>query len=999
MTSFNETLKIYGANPDSDNLYRFDDDSASLLQYASLVNARSEGKETNDLHPLIAVYEWQERPLIYLADGKAIRDDNHFSYIRRVIALRGDAPYLGIVDLGQLTIHRISLDDEKKRQSTVDLKLVTPDELATTFPKLVNERPKAIKVKNIWIADLVLDLLKDAIDDLINHFHVAPEDAISLAGRALFARFLADRSLMDSSLDPASCFDENNKIFQTSLWLDKTFNGDFLPLSKDIIRSLSSDACKTLGNIARRAKHGQLYLDWENSWDSLDFAHIPIGVLSQAYEQYMRDHDNDTQKKQGSFYTPHFIVDLMVKGAFHALQADGVAHKAKVLDPAAGAGIFLVSTFQQLVRENWLESGERPGTEKLREILYNQITGFDINEGALRFASLGLYLISIELDPNPYPVEKLKFEHNLRGKVLYRFSQESGAPSAGSLGEEVGREHFNTYDLVIGNPPWTTNTKNPCWPEINSIVSQIAKGRLGDNTPEGLLPRNCLDLPFVWRAMEWAKVEGQIAFALSARVLFQQGTTMPEARQALFDALDISGVLNGSDLRMTKVWPHVDSPFCLLFAKNRLPNIHSSGFKFVSPRLEQSLNDSGVLRVDASNSERLNNLQLLEHPALLKILYRGSSLDLEIIQRIAKKKITPLNEYWKGLFGETRGYLNNTGQGYGKVNNATKVPQYSGGMIGMPELSKEEANSILVNQNNLPSFNLEYLHRLGAESIYKAPMLVLHKAPSASKGRISVTASFNDLVYSEIFYGYSTVGYADCNLLVKYLVLIIGSKFSLWYLLLTSGEFGYEREVVEKKLIQQIPIIPLSELNTKAKDQIDSLFGQLTKDNSEKNWLKVDAWIASIYGLNPRLLQVIDDTLHYNLPFSKNKKAAQAAPDELQISSFCEELNTELSPWMKKLKTEIQILPIGDITIDAPWVVLGIQPSEMGQENFHWAEILRISNEIGTTEVFIPNQSGKGLYVARLKQGRYWSRSQARLLARRIIWEHSDAILGQSEAA
>jgi hypothetical protein len=80
--------------------------------------------------------------------------------------------------------------------------------------------------------------------------------------------------------------------------------------------------------------------------------------------------------------------------------------------------IIQVTAFRQLVSERWRHDGERPNTRILREILYGQITGFDINESALRFAALGLYLASIELDPDPEPVQKLRFE-NLRGAVLH----------------------------------------------------------------------------------------------------------------------------------------------------------------------------------------------------------------------------------------------------------------------------------------------------------------------------------------------------------------------------------------------------------------------------------------------------------------------------------------------------------------------------------------------------------------------------------------------------
>ena len=146
----------------------------------------------------------------------------------------------------------------------------------------------------------------------------------------------------------------------------------------------------------------------------LDFAHIPVGVLSQAYEHYLHSHAPLQQRKEGGYYTPRLIADLMVRGAFHALRRDEIAYRAKILDPAAGAGVFLITAFRQLVAERWRHDKRRPDTKMLRRILYSQIVGFDINEAALRFAALGLYLISIELDPHPEPLPKLRFEKSPR---------------------------------------------------------------------------------------------------------------------------------------------------------------------------------------------------------------------------------------------------------------------------------------------------------------------------------------------------------------------------------------------------------------------------------------------------------------------------------------------------------------------------------------------------------------------------------------------------------
>lgn len=141
----------------------------------------------------------------------------------------------------------------------------------------------------------------------------------------------------------------------------------------------------------------------------------------------------------------------------------------------------------------------------------------------------------------------------------------------------------------------------PEWNRVRETVARIAADREIANA-EPPLPNEVLDLPFVWRAMEWAKPGGQIAFALHARLLFRQGDGMPIARQALFEALDVTSIVNGAELRQTKVWPQISAPFCILFATNRTPGVEA-GFRFVSPRIEDTLNSAGEMRIDAVNAE------------------------------------------------------------------------------------------------------------------------------------------------------------------------------------------------------------------------------------------------------------------------------------------------------------------------------------------------------------------------------------------------------------
>jgi hypothetical protein len=994
--SFGQTLEKYGA--DLPAVRYFDTDAPDLLPYATLL-----ARKANDsvLAALAGVYEWQNSPLVFLVEGDKLVGDQALDRIRRRVAMRGDAPYLGVVRPGQLTLYRVSLDKDPADRTRIHLDIPAGDERAT-FPHLSNHRPGVAPHPRQWISKVVLTLLSASIEELKTRFKVADNDAISLVGRALFTRFLADRELLPNSLfageqnEAAALFDNADQAAKISQWLDDTFNGDFLPVSAGLFGSLPPDSFRTLGDILRRAPGGQLSLGWEEKWENLDFAYIPVGVLSQAYEHYLREHAPAKQHKEGGYYTPRIIADMMVRGAFHALRRDGAAHKARVLDAAAGAGVFLITAFRELVSERWRHDQVRPDTKTLRDILYGQITGLDINESALRFAALGLYLVSIELDPNPEPVEKLRFE-NLRGTVLHNVGEDNGnlpSRSLGSLGSRVGETHSGRYDLVIGNPPWASGTSLPGWSQVAERVARIARTRVPQGTAPKL-PNEVLDLPFVWRAMEWARAGGQIALALHARLLFQQGEGMPEARSALFGALNVTGIVNGSEIRHTKVWPQISAPFCLLFARNELPP-PSAGFRFVSPRLEDSLNGAGGWRVDASNAGMITSDQVVRRPEILKVLFRGSQLDLEIYDRLMSRELQTLSEFWTARFGVS-------GNGYQKLRKSSEVRKRGEGEAGVSasylrdllELTPAAMNTLLVDATQLAPFSLERIHRARPREIFLGPLLLVHEAPPAQTRRIRTAVADGDVVFNQSYHGYSAKQHPQGKLLVRYLALLLGSRPALWYALITSGRFGFERDVVEKLTIDKIPVPPFKAV-LESEREIESLFEDLVQHTSEAAWASVDSWVASLYGLRDRDLQVIADTLNFNLPFAQSRDAAQARPTPPEVADFCSMLSSELKPWAQRAGKEIDVLPVS-LPAASPWGVVQVGTALTSAKlatNQDWPEILQVADQLVATEIMRPDSAAGCLWLARLNQTRYWSRSQARLVARRIAWEQVDFLLG-----
>jgi hypothetical protein len=338
---------------------------------------------------------------------------------------------------------------------------------------------------------------------------------------------------------------------------------------------------------------------------------------------------------------------------------------------------------------------------------------------------------------------------------------------------------------------------------------------------------------------------------------------MPQARNALLRSLEITGIINGTELRQTRVWPEIAAPFCLLFARNSSP-APGAGFKFVTPRLDDQLNRAGAWRIDVSNAETVAIEEVLNRPTLLKTLFRGSRLDAETLDRVDAHNWPTLDQYWRNLFGEFRGKPKASGNGFQRLRLSSRIRTQGDGLPGVsaaylhgfPLVHATSELGLLVDVGSLERFSEARIHDPRPLDIFRGPLLLVRESPPVRDGRLKVSVADGDVVYSQSFHGYSAAGHRQGLLLTKYVALLISSKLTLWRALMSSGRFGFEREVVEKFIIDDLPVKPLEKLSRSEKNNIEELFLYVLTAQNEQAWAKVDAWAGSLYGLGSVLNRI-----------------------------------------------------------------------------------------------------------------------------------------------
>ncbi len=890
------------------------------LEYLDLLPKR--GQRSPLPVPIAAVAEHQGAALLYLVDGRLLDPLSREKIIHDLqhqLANRSDPAYLGVVTGGSLDVYPIEFRRQNQKQRPKILHRVEQANLSAPlfFQSLVHGNFGELHKKPQG-SDYVYKVIMDLLDGTTAEFGADPEkkvpnklpplQVLSLAGRALFFRFLVDRGVVlpgetaeicPSARELKRAFATASSAAETSAWLDKTFNGDFLPLIDEVISSDDRKARQaayqsyyeqahqvTGGSIFNHldailrgwssvdGKHIQLTFDWSD----LNFAHIPIGVLSQVYENFSHRADGQFAKSTSVHYTPRSIAKFLVDEAFESL-ADPA--QARVLDPACGAGIFLVLTLRRLVKERWQRDGSPPNAEAIRQILYKQIRGFDISESALRLAALGLYVTAIELNPSPRPPRSLKFPRNLRDAVLFNFNEFQGQPGLqrriplGSLGENVPREKFDKhFHLVLGNPPWTalrapapvsTAAKAAQRRELRSQGEVIEKEettrlstyftkivrralekkalaakeadlqRLASELEELARtyenPRKNPDLPFLWRATEWAMEGGTLALVLPARLYFlgarsggdeEAEGTDDKAWRAVLQSIAVTGIINGSDLRKTGVWPGVDVPFSMLFARNELPPPRHA-FRFASPCYELRQHEKGRFRIDYQNDVLVTCHEVIKKPWLLKALALGNSLDVSLIERL-QEAFYSLRDFWSkwdpGSFHMGKGY-----------DLSPELTQKSTDFLHLlPDFQRPEGWRIAFP---LPTFEESHgrttAHMPRRKELFAVPLVIVPTSPGEERHRPHAWIARRDVAFSQNWYGYSCAGHPESAIVASLLYLLLHSQIFFYYLLLTSPRFGADRQTFNKGDLDAMPFPDPAELTQVDKKLVKRLAFLLEK--------------------------------------------------------------------------------------------------------------------------------------------------------------------------
>lgn len=603
-----------------------------------------------------------------------------------------------------------------------------------------------------------------------------------LIGRCIFTSYLVDRGIaqpflpQEFSTNVAGMFAAVDSAFRLFQWLRSTFNGDLFPMDDPGAEQ------QRLGDahleLLRDFVEGRSLLSGQGRLFRFRFDAIPVDLVSSIYQQFARSSAADDAHTQGLHYTPVELVHLTLDPVFEALPA-----RARVIDPTCGSGAFLVEAFRRLV---WKRTqGKAASRFIVRDVLYKQLYGIDINRSALGIAAFSLYLAALELDEEPVQdIQDLKF-HRLIGVTL--FEADTVHDDLPALVTE------RPFDAVVGNPPWTFVKK----------VAASRKRKAGDI--QSSRPRRSPDQEFLWVASRLAGDAGRIGMIMKASPFFSKDAHAIQSREALLSTLHPVALVNLSALRKEGLFPDATGPALLFFGRCALVDRDDRLLVGVIP-WTPDFRRNGVFHVGPGELKSVPLSRVLRTPAILKATAFGTARDGWLIEKL-ERTFPTLEQVLIGA------QLNARGQGF----------QVEGGDINFPPdhyysldvVTPMGYRPFRIHPYLLERFEHQSLHRTRNPAIFAGPLLLCPKgnfAAAVEPGRYSASVSAGSVLYNKNFFGISFVGKELAA--ARVLVAILNSSLTAFQLALGGSTWGLERPTVEPNDLLSLRIPDLGKADT-----------------------------------------------------------------------------------------------------------------------------------------------------------------------------------------
>ena len=717
-------------------------------------------------------------------------------------------------------------------------------------------------------------------------------------------------------------------------YLSNHFNGKIFYLSDDFKEQLREKDLSPLADFLSGVLDKNQFVFWK----LYSFNYLPIELISSIYEMFL-----EADNSAGVAYTPSYLVSFMID---ECMPINQPKEDFKILDPACGSGIFLVSAYKRIIdwwrvtnyekTGKWIVPGKE-NLEELKKLLKESIYGIDIANEAVDLAIFSLSLTLCDILSPKVIWENLRFD-NLNENV-------------------VGSDFFDWYpentdkkfDLIIGNPPFIEYGFRET--KINSLIT-------GLNLSEQV-PNNQSALLFTILGMNLVKKEkGLLSFILPSGPLLYNNSQKPiNFRKWLFAEYNIPQIIDFtylSNILFKNKGNEKNVAVSAFFLENKVPD--KNPIYHITVKKLKTAKERQYFEIDHYDFHKVSKVDALDNPFVWKSNLLGGGRLVPLINKLTS--FQSLKDFLDQR--KKKGWVYGDGIIEGKITDS---------QITQKDLEEKKYKSaeFLTNKRifNPSDFDEKGIHETyicerqyfqRSRNTKKEIFLKNHLLIKKNIGNNSIPCILLD--YDMIFKNEVIGIHAsmdETGQLTKVYNRIKDNSLYRFYILATSARSGVSR-------------------STKTTLQKDILGIPFPEDEKEIELTKFDEIL-------------VKDTLEYGLEYlgkDTNLKVLQSTSDKELIifgEIFCEVLNllfeTELKKYVQKniYQTESFICTVFEYGNEMTFAKTLKTENEI--EN-HIAQL--VYNKLGTSyrvNRVVKVYDGNLIYLVKPKELRYWLQSIA----------------------
>ncbi len=492
---------------------------------------------------------------------------------------------------------------------------------------------------------------------------------------------------------------------------EEKFNGNIFEWTEEDKQKIEGKKLPQLAGFiyGDTEKYGQKVL-----WKLYSFKYLPIELISRIYDELFGN------RTEGVVYTPPHLVHFLVDECM-PLDSDTPSTDFKVIDPSCGSGIFLVSAFKRLVQWRRITNpNEKPNEKVLRKLILENIYGTDIDEGACQLAVFSLSLAICDMLSPTEIWLKLKFDDLRKNNILKI-----------DFFEYLKTNAEETFDLVIGNPPFNRGNKSVRWLENNRKKQKQVP-----------IPQNQIALYFLEYSMELLKKGGLQCLIMPSGTTLYSSSTTQKYRNYFFERYNVAQIFDLTALARNKVlWQKADVATVVTFVEKTKPTDES--ILHITVRRTSGNNLKRYFELDEYDMHQVPKNVALEDNFVWKCNLMGGGRTYYVIKRLLEggtledyleeKREKHGWQYGEGyILGHKEGTILTEEQKekYKKANYITDKPT-------LPTTSLTE-NGII--KENIYIQEEEYFNapRSKNKNIYHTPHLLIKANSGKTTGKFSI---------------------------------------------------------------------------------------------------------------------------------------------------------------------------------------------------------------------------------------------------------------------